>query len=183
LQWEPAPETFALAEKLAHEAVDLDPNLPNAHEVLAAIYLWQKRHGDARLSAETAIAVGPNSAEAYRTLADIQNYSGNPKAAVAAIGEAIRRNPKNAWIHSWTLGHSYLLLGDTEAAVEELEKCVAGNPNFLPAHAYLAVAYHELGREEEAREASARAVALSLPYSDTKILDRMIAIWRELGLS
>lgn len=179
LQWEPGPETFARARELALKAVEIDPGLPNAHEILASIYLWQKQHGKARLAAETAIKVGPNSANAYRTLADIHNYSGNPN---------------DAWLHGWDLGHSHLLLGELDKAVAVLEACVAGNPNFLPAYAYLGVAYLELGRDDEARAATAKALEISpgltiervaqrLPYSDSKVLDRMISAWRKLGLS
>ena len=101
LQWEPGPETFARARELALKAVEIDPGLPNAHEILASIYLWQKQHDKARQAAETAIKVGPNSANAYRTLADIHNYSGNPTAAIEAVEQARRRNPNDAWLHGW----------------------------------------------------------------------------------
>ena len=92
------------------------------------------------------------------------------------------------------MGHSHLLLGELDKAVAALEEFVAGNPNFLPAYAYLGVAYLELVRDDEARAATGKAletspgltierVAQRLPYSDSKVLDRMIWAWRILGLT
>ena len=59
------------------------------------------------------------------------------------------------------------------------------NPNYLPAHAYLAIIYNELGREEEARAEEAECRRLSphaslellgqrLPYKDPAVLERVL---------
>ena len=194
LQWSQDPDDLVRAQDLASRAVEIDPNLSNAHQAVAQVYLWQKKHADALASAHKAIEVGPNNADGYHALADIQNFSDQPSEAIATIEEAMRRDPSQAWIHNWVLGHSHLLLGDLDKAIETLQKSADLNPNFLPAFAYLSVAYFESGDTAKAGDALARAteispqisvdrVAMSLPYQDSSVLDRMVSAWRSLGMT
>lgn len=85
----------------------------------------------------------------------------------------------------WTLGHAYYLTRRTQDAVDTLTKVAHTNPNFIPAHAYLAVIFIETGREKEAREAWDKASTLSpeaslsnlrqrLPYRRPADLDRFL---------
>jgi cytochrome c-type biogenesis protein CcmH/NrfG len=69
--------------------------------------------------------------------------------------------------------------------VEALNRVLQQNPNFLPAHAYLAVAFTEMGQARRAEEAWAQAQRLSpdaspaslrqrLPYRRPADLDRFL---------
>ncbi len=66
-------------------------------------------------------------------------------------------------------------------------------PDFLPAHLYLAAALSELGRDDEAKAALAKAHALNprlsrrvltviLPYKEPSHLDRVIESLNKSGL-
>jgi tetratricopeptide (TPR) repeat protein len=71
-----------------------------------------------------------------------------------------------------------------EEAIAALKSALMRNPNFLPAHAFLAVAYYESGRKEEARDEMAAVLKISpqasgriLPYKDHAVLERLHRTW------
>ncbi|MFC1492107.1 tetratricopeptide repeat protein [Nitrospinota bacterium] len=85
----------------------------------------------------------------------------------------------------WLLGHAYMLTGKKKDAIEQFKNSIAINPNFLPAHAYLAFMYSEAGKTEEARSHLAEVTRISpgataenlrgrLPYKDGAITERII---------
>jgi len=194
LQWSRDPNDLERARELALRAVEIDPTLSEGHQALAQVHLWNREYDEARASAQTAIDVEPNGAEGFRALASIQNFDGRPQDAVQASEQARRRDPSQDWLDDWALGHARLLMNDLDGAQAALTSSIARNPNFLPSHAYLSVIYFEKGDTDAASEALARAtalspqisidrIALSLPYSDATVLDRMVTAWRSLGLS
>ncbi len=194
LQWSNDPSDFEKAHELALRSVDLDPSLSEGHQALSQVHLWSRRYGDARASALTAIKVEPNNAEGYRALASINNFDGRPQEAVQVSEEARRRDPSQQWLDDWALGHARLLMNDLDGAEAALTDSIAHNPNFLPSHAYLSVIYFEEGDTDAALASLERAtalspqisidrIALSLPYRDEAVLDRMVAAWRGLGMS
>src|SRR6516165_7759621 len=63
----------------------------------------------------------------------------------------MRLNPRYPLSYLWTLGHSDYLTGRTPDAISAFRQVVEQNPNFVAAHAYLAVAYSEMGRPADAR--------------------------------
>lgn len=48
-------------------------------------------------------------------------------------------------MHDGVLGHAYWLTGAHEKAIAALKRVLTRNPDFLPAHGYLAAIYSELG--------------------------------------
>ena len=77
--------------------------------------------------------------------------------------------------------------------MDAFRKLVQQNPNFLPAHAYLAALFTEMGRHEEAQAAWRQTQRLSpgaslaslrqrLPYRRQADLDRFLAAARRAGL-
>ena len=107
--------------------------------------------------------------------------------------KAMRLNPRSPAVYLFYLGHAYRLTGRYEEAIAVLKGVFPRNPDFLPAHTYLAAIYSELGREAEARAEVAEVLRLSphhslevlkqrLPYKDPALLDRYIAALRKAGL-
>ncbi len=105
----------------------------------------------------------------------------------------MRLNPVYPFWYLWSLGHAYFLTGQHEEAVETFQRALSHNPDFLPAHAYLAASYYEQGRQEEARASAAELERLSpetsleawrkrLPYKDHAVLERLFDSLRMLGL-
>ena len=75
-------------------------------------------------------------------------WAGRPEDSIRLIRRAMRLNPHYPFYYLWTLGHAYYLTGRTGEAVDAFNKVVQQNPNFVPAHAYLAVLFTEMGRTE-----------------------------------
>ena len=54
-----------------------------AHRALGDAYLWQQQH-------DQAIALDPNDAEGYATLAEILEFAGRPQGAFGLVEKAMR---------------------------------------------------------------------------------------------
>ena len=191
--WNTDPQGLERARELAERALALDSTLTQCHSVLAQIHLWKRQHDQAIAQAERAVALAPNDADGYETLAEVLAWAGRPEESIRAIQQAMRLNPHVPFFYRWTLGHAYYLARRNTEAIDTLKKVLQENPNFLAAHAYLAVLYTELGRAQEAREAWDKARQLSpgatpatighrLPYRRQSDVDRVAAAMHKAGL-
>jgi hypothetical protein len=144
------------------------------------------------LGADTAV-VWCSDADGYETLAEVLAWAGRPEESIKFIRQAMRLNPHYPFFYLWTLGHASYLARRTDDAVDAFSKAVQQNPNFLPAHAYLAVLFVEAGREREAREKWERLNRLSpkaslaslqerLPYRRAADLDRFLTAAHKAGM-
>ena len=193
LQWSRDPETLQRAFELAQKAIVRDDSLAGPHDLLGQVYLWKKEHERAIAQAERAVALAPNNADSYETLAEVLAWSGRADEAIEDIKQAMRLDPQYPFFYLWTLGHAYYLTGRSDEAIATFRKLLARNPNFVPAHAFLAVLYGERGLEEDARSEWAAAERLSpqasveslrqrMPYKNEKDLERVLAAMRKGGL-
>jgi adenylate cyclase len=193
LQWSQDPQTLERAFVLEQKAITLDDSLPVAHSILSYVYLWKKQHEQAIAEAERAIAFDPNDAENYAALGNILIFAGRPQEGIGLIEKAMRLNPRYPPIYLSWLGMAYRLTGRHEEAIAALKRALTRSPDSLPAHRELAVIYSELGREAEARAATAEVLRISpdfslevyrqrLPYKDPAVLERQIAALHKAGL-
>ena len=171
--WSTDREGLERARELAERAIALNDSLVGAYHVLGQIYLWMKQHDRAIAEAEQAVALAPNDADGYETLAEVLCWSGRPEECIAAIRHAMRLNPHYPYFYDWTLGHGYYLTGQRQQALDYLARVLKGNPNFLPARAYRAVLFTELGRMNEAREEWEQTGHLSAGISMTSLRERL----------
>jgi adenylate cyclase len=190
--WSTGPESLERAQELAERAVALDDTLAPGHSLLAQIYLWKKEHDRAIAQAERAVALAPNDADGYETLAEVLAWAGRGEDSLRFIRQAMRLNPHYPFFYLWTLGHASYMARRTDDAVDAFRKLLQQNPNFLPAHAYLAALFAEMGRDDEARAAWRQALQLSpdttltdlrqrLPYRRPADLDRFLAAARKVA--
>jgi adenylate cyclase len=191
--WSTDREGLERARELAERAVALNDSLADGYHLLGQIYLWSKQHDRAITQAERAVAVAPNDADGYETLAEILDWSGRPEESIGLIRHAMRLNPHFSFFYLWTLGHAYYLTERRQEALDTFAKLLQQNPNFVPAHAYRAVLFSELGRMKEAREAWDKAAHLSpgasmsnirerLPYKRPADLDRFLTAAHRAGM-
>ena len=191
--WSTDPESLERARELAERAIGLDDTLVEGHSLLSQVYLWRKEHDRAIAEAERAVGLGPNNADGYETLAEVLGWAGRPEDSIRYIRQARRLNPHYPFFYLWTLGHASYLLRRNADAVDAFSRIKQQNPNFVPAHAYLAVLLAEMGREKEARAAWAKALELSpgaslaslrerLPYRRPTDLDRFLTAVNKVGL-
>lgn len=191
--WSTDPESLERARELAERALALDDTKADTHRLLGQIYLWKKEHDRAIALVERGVTLAPNDADGYETLAEVLCWAGRAEEGLRFIRQAMRLNPHYPFFYLWTLGHGYYLTGRAQDAVDAFTKIVAQNPNFVPAHAYLAVVFTETGRDQDARAAWSQAVRLSpgaslaalrqrLPYRRPADLDRFLTAVNRAGL-
>jgi adenylate cyclase len=192
-QWSQDPQTLERAFELARKAIALDDSLPDAHVALGFVYGWNKQPEQAIAEVERAIALDPNYAEAHATLGMILNFAGRPEEASEAAKKAMRLNPYYPTFYLLQLGNAYRLAGRPEEAIVALKRVLARTPDFLGAHAFLAVIYSELGRLEEAQAEAAEVLRINphfsvevwrqvLPYKEAAEVERLLAGLRKAGL-
>jgi TolB-like protein len=191
-QWSQDPQTLERAFALARKAIALDDSLPDAHGVLGAVYGWRKQLDQAIVEVQRAIALDPNYAEAYATLGMILYFTGRLEEAIEEVKKAMRLNPYYPTLYLFHLGNAYYLAGRHEEAIAALKRVLARTPDFLGAHAVLAVVYSELGRLEEAQAEAAEVLRINpsfslevwrqnLPHKEAEV-ERMLAGLRKAGL-
>jgi adenylate cyclase len=191
--WSQDPRTLERTHELAQKAIALDDSQPSGHSLLGDVLLWKKQHGKAIAELEKTIALNPNDADAIAGLGDILSWAGRPAEAIGLVKKAMRLNPLCPVFYLWNLGHALFLTGQYVEAIEKFKKALNRNPDYIPAHAYLAVCYGELGRQEEARIEAAEVARLTpqfsserwkekLPYKDQAVLERMVEGLCKAGL-
>jgi adenylate cyclase len=191
--WTTDRDSLERARELAERAIALNDTLVDAYRLLGQVYLWQKQHDRAIAQAERSVAIAPNDADGYETLAEILGWSGRPDESIRLIRQAMRLNPHYPVFYLWTLGHAYYLSERRKEALDTFGKISKENPNFVPAHAYRAVLFTELGRMNDARQAWNKASEISpgasmanlrdrLPYRRASDLDRFLTAVHRLGM-
>ena len=109
------------------------------------------------------------------------------------IKKAIRLNPIPPVWYFHSLGHAFFMAGHYEEAVKTLKKVLNRNPNFWPAHIYLAASYVEMGQDDKARVEVEEVLKINpkfslknrkgrLPYKDPAIFKHLSDILRKAGL-
>jgi len=136
------------AFEAADRALALNANIPRVYSVLGVLQVMDGRYDEAILSVHKAVSLGPNSADAYLNLAIVLMYSGIPSEALAAIETALRLNPKpSPGVYAY-YGEVLVMNRYYDKAIKSLEKARASS---FTARAYLAIAYSQLGRLDDAK--------------------------------
>ncbi len=190
--WAADPKTSEQqALELAQRAVALDDSSPDGHKELAMIYVYKRQHEQAIAEAKRAVALDQNDAHNHAVLAEVLNYAGQPKEAIELVEKAMRLDPRYPAHYLYILGQAYNLTGQYEDAIGALRRSIVRNPDFLPAHAYLAAVYIEVGLEEEARaemtevrrigpqSPGSGAGQRGTPYKNPAVSERLLAAWRK----
>ena len=161
--------------------------------VLGRVYQWKKQPEQAIAEMERAIALDPNDADGYVSLAHVLNFTGKPEEALRLVEQAMRLNPHYPDYYLLHLGISYLSTGRYEEATAAFKKALTRNPDFLLAHIFLAALYSGTGWEEQARAEAAEVLRLNpqfslevwrqtLPMKDQAKLEMLLGVLRRAGL-
>jgi protein O-GlcNAc transferase len=105
------------------EAVHLDPESADAWRLLASAQQNAQQFSVAQESFERCLALAPGRLDASIRYAFLLDMIGQPRRAIELLETALRQAPQLgiAWV---VLGHSYLLLGDTAAAIDATRRAV-----------------------------------------------------------
>ena len=122
---------------------------------------------------ERAVALDPNSADAFVWLGTIYCYADRAKEGTILIEKAVRLNP---FAHTWyftRLGAAYRLTGRYEEAIAAFDKALRLSPNNIIAHINLTIIYSQLGRDDKAHFHAAEVIRISPNFSLSRFAKKL----------
>ncbi len=157
----PPRETMPKAKAMAQKALQLDPDLAEAHASLASVLWWHEWN---RVAAEKefrhALRLNPSYAQARDSLGLMLAEMGQFDVAMEELARAHELDPL-----SLTIGTHFalpiLFSGAVEAALEQLLQVLEIEPNFIPALGWLGITYEHLGMYNEAIETFTRILSIN----------------------
>jgi len=148
-------EAYRRAKASALRALELDPQLAEAHAALAGAELFGALNveaGERRL--HRAIELNPNLAQAHNWLGDALDARGNALEALASFRRARDLDPFSPLMNR-DLAQSLYFVGRCDEAIEAARTALALDPDHAIAYWTLRSCYRSAGRLDEAAEAAA----------------------------
>jgi TolB-like protein/Flp pilus assembly protein TadD len=171
--FDPTPARREKARASAHDALRLQPDLPEGHLALGFAYYYGDRDYD-RALAEFEIARRdlPNDAQAYMAIGAIQRRQGKWTESIANFEKAVALDPKNAGF-LYNLGFTYVGLKQYEAADKMFDRALEVAPQSFSSRALKGVIAILWKGDVEAAE---KQLALS-PVRDANGLVTSTEVW------
>ena len=141
---------IARARTAAHRALELSPDLAEAHLALGSIQLWYDFDWKgAEASYQRAVELAPGHAE-IQASAGLQRYTmGRHDLALSHCRHAVELDPLSAVTHSY-LGRVHLAMDHYKDAESAFRRMLELSPDFSAGHLLLAMVYEAQGRLDEA---------------------------------
>jgi adenylate cyclase len=146
------PAALERADGLARTAVQLDATLPQARTLLGAVFMFKRRHEEAVAEFEQAFALNPNFSDHSFGLCLV--FAGKPARAIEVMQASTRLEPFRNATRLAYMGNAYYMLGRYDEAVSSLRESAWRMPNLRITQLWLAAAYAQLDRLDEARAAA-----------------------------
>ena len=126
--FDPAPARREKARSLAEHALQLQPDLPEAHLALGVSYYYGDNNYDAALKEfEIARRGLPNESEVYLSIGAIERRQGKWAESTANLEKEVSLNPKDIWsLQNLTL--NYQMLRDYDKANQTIDRALALSP-------------------------------------------------------
>ena len=145
-----ASEGFSTkAEEFAQKAIESDPKLMEAQELLAYLALEDNDTDKAIKEADKAIAMSPEALDALAIRATIDFL--NDKTSSEWMDRILKVNPVYGEAYS-TAGHFFVINRRYAEGIAYYRKAIDLNPELWEAHAQLGVNLMRLGEEAEPRQ-------------------------------
>jgi adenylate cyclase len=148
---------------LARKAVQLDPNLPEAHATLGYALGRRGEHEAAIAEFERAMALNPNFTD-WR-FGDALVIAGHPARAVETTERTMRLDPFYDPVAPVNLGLAHYMLREYAQALPLLRECASRAPNFRGGHVWLAATYAQLGNIEQAAAEAAEVLRIDPKFT------------------
>ncbi len=147
--WAPLAEGVARAREDIGHALELDPDLAEAHGVLGWLRMHYERNwSGAEASFRRALDLEPNAANLRRG-GVLAMCLGRPHQAIEFYSRSMIHDPVSTSAHN-NLGFAYLIAGRYDEAERELRQAIELAPKRVGARSQLALALMSQGRMEEA---------------------------------
>ena len=144
-------ESFAQGESAAIKALQLDDSLAEAHLARAAMFwVFSWNWAQAEMESARAVELGPDLAEAHHVRSYVLTVLNRMDEALAEQKRATELDP---FAQPWGLARALIRQHQFDAAVEDLQMRLHGNPNDGDLYESLAQAYECKGMEKEAAQA------------------------------
>jgi TolB-like protein/Tfp pilus assembly protein PilF len=128
---ERTPERREQARTLAERAMQLQPDLPEAHLALGFSFYYGDRNYEAALREFEIARLGlPNESEVYLAIGAIQRRQGKWAHSIANLEKAASLNPKDTWALQ-NLSYNYLILRNYDAANKTIDRALAIDPTAM----------------------------------------------------
>lgn len=148
--YSPVADGYEKARKAVQRALDLDPNLGEAHAALAFIrraYDWDWVGAD--VSARRALELEPGNGAVILGAARVASALGRLDEALDLSRRAAMSDPLNVTIHYRFARYAYFL-GRLDEAIASFTKVLELNPEYPAAHKDLALVYLAQSRPQAA---------------------------------
>ena len=145
------------AVRLSRLALSLDDSDPDTLAAAAVISAFMVGDIESAIEmADRAVALNPNSFDAWYGRGWVHRNAGLPEEAVRSFERAMRMSPLDPLLHRSFVGMGIALieLRRFDEAIVAGKKAQRQKSSFGPAYCCLASAFAHLGREAEAREAA-----------------------------
>lgn len=153
------------AEVIVRKAIELDPDLAEAHAALGFIQTFVHRNwSEAEKELERSIDLNPNYAPAHHWYAELLAILGRNAEAKIAMSRALEIDPLS---HNFLadLGQIYYFNREYKEAEHYCRRALELDPDFSFAHQYLADIYLQTGEFEKAVDAELTAERINGKFS------------------
>jgi tetratricopeptide (TPR) repeat protein len=143
-------DAYPKAKAASERALELDPNLAEAHMTLATAeheYYW--KWGEAETEFRRAIELNPNSSLAREGYAEFLMHAGRNEEAIREVGRAAELDPLSLGIRVLK-ALVYLFAGQYDLAAQDCERIIQLDPGSVPAYYFLGGIYAEQQRYQDA---------------------------------
>ena len=161
--WDRSQQRVSLAKAAVDRALNLQPDLAEAHRALGIYYYWcQLEYERALEQLAVSRKAKPGDSEALYFVGGVQRRQGKPREALASMLQALELDPRQTTF-IFNIGETYALLRDFARADEYFNRALALNPNYNRPYAYkVRIRFRLQSEVEQARETARRARAVGL---------------------
>ena len=156
------------AVRLVRLALSIDDSDPEtlARASLTSAFMVGDSEGEIEM-ADRAVALNPNSSNAWNCRGWIYNYAALPEEAIRSFERAIRMSPVDPRQYTTLTGIGVALieLRRFDEAIVAGKKAQRQNPSYSVVYRCLASAFAHLGRDAEAHDAAARVLEIDPAFT------------------
>jgi adenylate cyclase len=189
--WDDRETAIGKARSYADQALELDPENPDANTTSSLAFLLQGRYDDAAVYARRGAHLAPGSADAATFACFALAFAGYPEEAVAHGERAMTLSPNYPAYYLGHLGNAYRLAGQFKEAIAAFNAYNARNAGFGLSD--LVIAYQQIDQPEQAMQAAEQLLSVRRDFTiaawantqfraDTARLEADIAALRAAGL-
>jgi adenylate cyclase len=156
------------AVRLIRLALSLDDGDPEILARAAVVSAFMLADSESEIEmADRAVALNPNSFNAWNCRGWVYRIAGLPEEAVQSFERAIRLSPIDPLLNRALVGvgFAFVELRRFDEAIVAAKKALRQSPSYSAAYRCLASAFAHLGCDAEAREAVARVLELDPAFT------------------